>query len=202
MKNTFTIYFTKLMNKKTSNSIALLLSLIVVLVFSACNQNNQETKTASAPVNNGKIAFVRMDSLVVNYYLAKEINEAFQETQKGYNKEFGAKKQKFTEDAQAFQAKLQRGGFLTETSARKERDRILAMEQEVKKMDYELSAKLQKIQAENNQRVLDSLNAVLDRFQDAQHYKYILDGAAVLRTEGGDNITSEILDILNGSQKK
>ncbi|MDC1106763.1 OmpH family outer membrane protein [Prolixibacteraceae bacterium] len=190
------------MNKKIRNTAALFLSLIMVLVFSACNPNTQQATTAITPVNNGKIAFVRMDSLVVNYYLAKEINEAFQETSKGYNKEFSEKKQKFAQDVQTFQTKRQRGGFLTKVSERKERDRIVAMEQEVKRMDYELSAKLQKIQGENNKRILDSLNVVLDRFQAEHHYKYILDGAAVLRYDGADNITSDVLNILNGSQTK
>ncbi|QZE14522.1 OmpH family outer membrane protein [Halosquirtibacter laminarini] len=189
------------MNNKTRNSLLIALSLILTLSFNACNPPAKETTVSQKTVNNGRIAFVKMDSLVMNYYLAKQMNEELKLTQEGYNKEFATKKTKFAQDAQSFQSKLQRGGFLTEANARKERDRIVAMESEVKKMDYELSNKLSKIQGDNNKRILDSLNAVLDRFQAEHHYKYILDGAAVLRSEGAENITDDILAILNAGQK-
>ncbi|MCT4671652.1 MAG: OmpH family outer membrane protein [Prolixibacteraceae bacterium] len=190
------------MDKKTRNSIVAIMGLVLALIFNGCTKTTPTKKTVDGPVNNGKIAYVKVDSLVVNYYLTKDLNDEFLETSEAYNKEFAAKKTKMTKDAQAFQVKYQRHQFATQASMMKERERIVAMEKEVKKMDYELSTKLSKIQSDNNKRVTDSLNVALDHFQELHHYKYILNGAAVLRAEGADNITSEVLKILNATKKK
>lgn len=184
------------MDKKTRNSIVAIMGLFLALTF------NASAKAAEGSVNNGKIAYVKVDSLVANYYLTKDLNDAFLKTSEAYNKEFAAKKMAFAKEAKAFQVKYQRHQFATQEIMMEEKERIVAMEKEVQKMDYELSTKLSKIQADNNKRVLDSLNVALDRFQEAHHYMYILDGAAVLRSEGADNITSEVLKILNATKKK
>ena len=92
---------------------------------------------------------------------------------------------------------MQRGGFLSEQRAVQERDRLLGIEQEIQKMDQELSTRLGEMQGTNNQRVLDSLMNTLKNYNATKKYDYILNGASVLIGNEGHNITAEILKQMN-----
>ena len=84
--------------------------------------------------------------------MAQELHDDFTKKQEAYNTEYGTKRQTFEKEAAAFQEKLQRGGFLTEQRAVQERDRLVGKEQEIMKLDQELSSKLAELQTTNNKQ--------------------------------------------------
>jgi outer membrane protein len=149
-----------------------------------------------------KIAYVKADSVILNYSLAEILHDEFTKKQEAYTSEYATKRQSFEKDAAAFQEKLQRGGFLSEQSAVRERDRLVGIEQEVLKMDQELSSKLGEMQNANGQQVLDSLQSCLDAYNATKKYDYILNANSILIGNEGDNITSEILSMMNEKYEK
>ncbi len=175
------------------------IAVLYVLHFTGGAGNVKGSDSDKAVVNrNGlKIAYVKADSVILNYKLAEDLHNDFTKKQEAYASEYATIRKSFEKDAAAFQEKVQRGGFLSEQRAIQERDRLVGKEQEIQKMDQELSANLGEMQNTNSQQVLDSLLSALKQFNANKKYDYILNGASVLVGEEGDNITAEVLKQMN-----
>ena len=169
------------------------------------NKSNGSGKNGSNDVSESsglKIAFIKVDSLVVNYDFAQEMHDGFTKQQESYTREYSEKRSRFESQASAFQEKVQRGGFLTQESAMNERDRLVGEEQQIGKLDQELSAKLAQIQTDNNKQLLDSVMNYLKIFNKDKEYSYIFNAAEVLIGDETHNITKEVLVGLNARYLK
>ncbi len=144
-----------------------------------------------------RIAWIKADSLILNYDLAQDLHNEFTQKQEAFTKEYGNKRSTFEREAAEFQQKLQRGGFLTEQRAVEERDRLLGKEQEIMKLDQELSGKLAELQAGNNKQLLDSLMSYLKIYNSNQKYDFIFNAGDVLIGPEATNITAEVLRQMN-----
>ncbi len=149
-----------------------------------------------------KIAYIKVDSLIINYDFAQEIHDGFTRQQEAFTKEYGDKRNRFESQAQAFQDKVQRGGFLTQERAMQERDRLMGEEQQIAKLDQELSTRLAQMQADNNKQLLDSIMNYLKVYNKDKKYSYILNAAEVLVGDEANNITKEVLSGLNSRYSK
>jgi outer membrane protein len=78
-----------------------------------------------------------------------------------------------------------------------ERDRLVSKEQEITKLDQELSAKLAEIQQANQKQLIDSLINYLKVFNADMKYDYILNSADILIGPESKNITKEVLNKMN-----
>jgi outer membrane protein len=191
---------------KGSSLIISIVALVAVAVLYILyfTGNNQPGEVYHGRVASGsesgeglRIAYVKADSVIINYELAQDLHDDFTKRQDAYNTEFRTKRQSFEREASAFQEKLQRGGFLTEQRAIQERDRLVGKEQEIMKLDQDLSGRLAELQATNNQQILDSLLNYLQVFNRTRNYDYIFNGADVLVGDEANNITKEVLRAMN-----
>lgn len=192
---------------KSTSLIVGIISLIAVgvlyvLHFTGTGKSVEDNSGDLANESSGefkplKIAYVKADSVILNYELAQYLHDEFTKSQEAYNTEYGSKRQSFEKEAAAFQEKLQRGGFLTEQRAIQERDRLLGREQEIVKLDQELSGKLAELQQANNKQILDSLLSYLNEYNKIKGYDYIFNGGEVLIGDEAHNITKEVLQALN-----
>lgn len=183
-------------------SIAALVAVAVlyILYFTGSSQpaiESEVKEVLAASENVLRIAYVKADSVILNYDLAEVLHDEFTKKQEAYNTEFGTKRQSFEKEAAAFQEKLQRGGFLTEQRAIQERDRLVGKEQEILQLDQELSGKLAELQATNNKQILDSLLNYLNEYNKKHKYDFILNGSDVLVGSEEYNITAKVLKALN-----
>jgi len=183
-------------------SIVLFVAVVVLYVLHFAGEGNNEHSTVTennrVEQSNGlRIAYVKADSVLLNYDMSQDLHDEFTKKQEAYTTEYGTKRQSFEKDAAAFQEKLQRGGFLTEQRAVQERDRLVGIEQEIVKMDQELSTKLAELQAENNKQVLDKLMEYLKELNAERKYDYIFNASNILIGDEADNITTEVLTVLN-----
>lgn len=187
--------------KNITTIIQVILIAAVLGLYGLYFSKNSETKkcNSTARIASGdlSIAYVKMDSLLINYKFAQDLHEEFTGKSEAYNKEFATKRVKFEREAASFQEKIQKGGFTSQQRAIQERDRLAGVEQEIKKMDYELSNKLAEMQAQNNRRIVDTINHFLDEFNAEANYTYIINASSVLKGQEPNNITAEILEKLN-----
>ncbi|WP_340115098.1 OmpH family outer membrane protein [Maribellus mangrovi] len=190
--------------KGTSLVVSVLLFVAVAVLYvlhftgnSKSTQDRPVMNDGGTSVNGLKIAYVKADSVILNYDLSQDLHDEFAKKQEAYTTEYGTKRQNFEKEAAAFQEKLQRGGFLTEQRAVQERDRLMGKEQEIMKLDQELSNKLAEIQQANNKQILDKLMAYLKEYNEMAHYDYIFNGADVLIGDEAHNITAKVLKALN-----
>lgn len=183
-------------------SIVLFVAVAVLYVLHFTGESNENHNTSSdnrAVVNRGglKLAYVKADSVLLNFDQSQDLHDEFTKKQEAYTTEYGTKRQAFEKDAAAFQEKLQRGGFLSEQRAIQERDRLVGMEQEVLKMDEELSAKLGELQNANNKILLDKLMDYLKEINADKKYDYIFNASNILIGDEADNLTADVLKALN-----
>ena len=183
-------------------SIVLFVAVAVLYVLHFVDGGSNEHNSAGenrAVINRGglKIAYVKADSILLNYDLSQDLHDDFTKKQEAYTTEYAAKRQAFEKDAAAFQEKLQRGGFLSEQRAVQERDRLVGMEQEVLKMDQELSTKLSALQTENNKQILDKLMEYIKELNVDNKYDYVFNASNILIGDEADNLTADVLKALN-----
>jgi outer membrane protein len=187
--------------KGTSLIATIVLAVGLVVLYVLHFTGNGKSKSGVTRQEDGhgslRIAYVKADSLIVNYDLAQNLHDEFTKKQEAFNSEYGAKRTVFEKEAAEFQQKLQRGGFLTEQRAVQERDRLVSKEQEITKLDQELSAKLAELQQANQKQLIDNLISFLKEYNADRKYDYILNSADILIGPEAHNITKEVLLKMN-----
>jgi outer membrane protein len=185
-------------------SLVSLLGVVVLLIMNfAGKSNNSGGKSGGSQSGELKIAYLNTDSVLLNYQLAIDLNARFVEQQKQYTDEFGQKRMQLERDAASFQDKVQRGGFLNEERALKERDKILGQEQEIKKMDYELSTRLAGLEQQINKQLVDSIVSYVKEYNKQHKYTYVLSNAGnIIVGEQQYNISKDVLEGLNARYLK
>jgi len=171
---------------------------IYILHFTGKGKGASSKNAAGDGATSGlKIAYIKVDSLAINYDFAQEMHDNFLKQQEAFTKEYGEKRNRFESQAAAFQEKVQRGGFLSQDRALQERDRLVGEEQQITKLDQELSTKLAQIQSDNNKLLLDSIMNYVKVYNKDKKYNYIFNSGEILVGDDAHNITKEILVGLN-----
>lgn len=182
-------------------SIVLFVAVLVLYILHFGGKKTTEFLTGEPVITERteglRIAYIKSDSLILNYDLSEVLHDEFMKRQDAFTQEYGTKRQSFEREAAEFQQKLQRGGFLTEQRAIQERDRLVGREQEILKLDQDLSTKLSEMQAANNKQIIDSLLNYLNIYNADKKYDFILNAADVLIGPESDNITSDVLKAMN-----
>jgi len=192
------------MKKSTSIILYAILFLAVIVLFIlnfSSNGKKENNKVKSEIVKgqptNMKVAYIKTDSLIINYELAQDLHDEFTKSQESFTKEYSEKRTNFEKQASDFQAKVKRGGFLTEQRAVQERDRLAGEQQKIVNLDQELSTKLSDIQNANSKQLMDSLMNYLNEYNADKKYDYIFNASSILIGDETQNITKEVLDALN-----
>ncbi len=158
---------------------------------------NENNSSSNAP----SIAYVKMDSVLFTYELAKKLTATLQSNQESFKKEYSLKRLKFEKEAVTFQEKAQRGGFLTEERMNLEKERLVGQQQEIERLDYELTQKLNEMQGQINQQIIDSISSFLKSYNADKKYDIILNSASMLEGTPNFNITKDVSVGLNKRYK-
>lgn len=178
------------------------IALLYLLHFTANRGNNGQKSDGNTDLSKPvSIAYVKMDSVLFTYELAKKLTANLQVNQESFTKEYSAKRIKFENEANAFREKVQRGGFLTEERAKLEQDRLVGQQQEIERLDYELTQKLKEMQGQINQQIIDSISSFLKSYNAGKKYDIILNSASMLEGTAKYNITKDVADGLNKRYK-
>jgi len=191
---------------KNSTIVNIVLALAVAGLYIIYFTGNKKDKSTQADTGKGNnkpltIAYVKMDSMLFTYELAKKLNTEFASKREDFKKEYTEKRIKFDRDLASFQEKVQRGGFLTEDRARQEQERLGAVQQEIQKLDYDLTQKLSEMQEQIKQQIVDSISSFLKNYNETKRYDVILNSASMLEGSPQYNITKEVTQGLNDRYK-
>ncbi len=191
---------------KNSTIVSVILGVAIAVLYllhffgnkSSVAKIGNENKGSS---NAASIAYVKMDSVLFTYELAKKLTANLQSNQETFKKEYSLKRIKFEKEAAAFQEKVQRGGFLTEERAKLEQERLVGQQQEIERLDYELTQKLNEMQGQINQQIIDSISSFLKSYNSDKKYDIILNSASMLEGTPKFNITKDVAVGLNKRYK-
>ena len=189
-------------------NVVLFVAVIVLYVLYFSGHKSPETAMTSKVVGTAdatKIVYINTDTLLNNYQLAVELNEAFLKKQEDRRTELNIKAKAIDQEGTEFQRKLQNNGFISEARAIEARDQLLVKQENFRRLQQEMMDKASREQSELNKQLFDEITNFLKEYNKEKGFSIVLStqlGGYVLYAEDGFDITKEIVDRLNANYKK
>lgn len=188
----------------------LLVAVIVLYVLYFSNRQSAESGVALSNDGDGsavatKIVYINTDTLMNNYLLAVELNEAFLKKQEERRTELNVKAKSLDQEANEFQRKLQNNGFLSEARAIDARDQLLVKQENLRRLQQEMIDKTAREQSDLNKKLLEEITNFLQEYNKEKGFSIVLStqvGGNVLYAENGFDITRDVVKLLNEKYKK
>lgn len=181
--------------------------LVAVVVLFVLHFSGRSCATSAEPTIGGavkgeatKVVYINTDTLMSNYKLAQELNEVFLKKQEDRRTELNIKAKSLDQEANEFQRKLQNNGFISEARAVDARDQIMIKQQNLQRLQQEMSDKMMREQNELNKKLYDEVTAFLGKYNQEKDFDIVLTttlGGNVLYAQPGFDITGEIVERLN-----
>ena len=189
-----------------TNSIFACAIAVVAMGFLSTSCANQAQNGAVVAANDSTavgacdIAFIDVDSILMNYKLSIELNDAIMKKYANMQSKLERDAKALQKDIETFQDKVQKGIFLTSQRAEEEQQRLLVRQQEFQRLQDEYSQQLAVEQQNMNNQLFEKISAYVTKYNTPERYKFIL-----TRTIGGSmwyaneqyNITNDIIEGLN-----
>ncbi len=127
-----------------SGVLAVALIILYILHFtSKSSVNGDAGKDFSVLLNDSSItlpvAYVNVDSLLINYNFAKDLNESLLRKEESTRATLNQRQNQINAAAQEFDRKLRNNAFLSQERAQQEQERIMQMNQEYQQLADRLS---------------------------------------------------------------
>lgn len=182
-------------------------AVIATLTFTQCVQAPQQAAEAASTACNGttlKIAYVDIDTLLINYSLWIELNDEMIRKEESVRATLNEKAKALQEDFEEFERKLNNNAFATRERAEAEQNRILKKRDELEATSERLTNELAVENNKNSVLFRDSINAYIADYNKEHGYNIILSriGDNILYIDNAMNITQEIIDGLNARHEK
>lgn len=191
---------------KLSIAINVILIIAIAVLFYLHYTTSSSTTKENATVQNVsetnsiQIAYVNIDSLLLNYKLSQELNDKFTKKQEKIKADLQKKADKFQKEAGDFQNKVKNGGFLTQQLAEDEQQKLLAKQQKLQNLQTDLSNKLVTEQQQMNAQLYNNITKFINEYNKIHKYKFIISnttGGTLLYGDPDCNITNDIISGLN-----
>lgn len=182
--------------------LAVAVIILFILHFSG-NKTETVTRTfaqGEEPVSVLPIAYVNVDSLLMNYNYAKDMYEIQMKSQENARLNLSQKLRDLEKDMTEFQRKMENNAFLSRERAEQEHQRILKRRQDLEELDARTANDLMAEQQRMSETLRDSLVSQLKVYNKDKGYQVILSntgGDNILLAEDAYDITDELLEILN-----
>ena len=177
----------------------LAVAVVVLFVLFATSRPEQEER-AVAPEGKLPVAFVNMDTLLLNYHLYNSMSEELLREEERSRATINQKANQLQADAADFQKKLENNAFLSEARARSEQERLLKKQRELQELDNRLSQELVAKQAALNEKLNHIVDSVVVEYNKEKQYQLIFSNAGhapLLYADKAFDVTQEILERLN-----
>lgn len=179
---------------------------VVALFVLFFTQKPAEKVLAAAPTEGAMpVAYLNLDSLLVNYTFAVEAADRLMAKQEDARLKLNTKVRTLQNEMGDFQRKLENNAFLSRERAEQEQQRLLRKQAELEQLEQQLT---QEIMLENqnlNLQLADTLDNFLKQFNADGRYHMILSNQGrdnVLMADKSYDITEEVIAALNARCKK
>lgn len=174
----------------------------IVILFVLFFGNKQEEKTvAPVQVEGGvSVAYVRMDSLLLNYNVYKTMGEELLKQEESARATLNQKAVELQREMEDFQMKLENRAFLSEERARAAQDNIVRKQRSLQELTVKMEQDLVTKQKQMNDQLAATVDSVINLYNTEKGFTYILSTAGtdnILYGEKSLNITNDVLQLLN-----
>jgi outer membrane protein len=146
------------------------------------------------------IAYINIDSLLLNYQFAKEANESLIKKQEDSRLTINTQARQLQTEMTEFQRKLENNAFLSRERAEQEQMRLQKKQQDLQELDGKLSQQLMQIQQKMSEGLRDTINAFMKDYNKDNKYELIISNTLsdnILYAAKGYDITNEVTLLLN-----
>lgn len=183
--------------------LALAIIILFAMQFTAKKESGQQPAISAETEGEGGIlpvAYVNVDSLLLNYNYSKDLNEIILKKQEDSRVNINQKANALRSDMQEFERKYQNNAFLTPQRAQEEQQRLVNKQQELQALDERLTQELMLEQQKLNEQLRDTVVSQLKVFNQGRGYQVIFSntmGDNILLASDAYDITAELLEFLN-----
>jgi|GEM_PF-411735 len=181
-----------------------LLAALPLMATVSCN-DKPATKTAAEPgaaIEKLNIRYIDEDSIMANYNLAQDINEAMLRRQNQFDAAQKQRGNEINKFGNAMQQKYKNNQYLTEEAFNADQAKLQKMQTDAE--NY-LAGLQQSIQNELNQsqiQLLDSIDNFMQDYAKKKGYDMVLRKSATLYIDPKYDVTDEVIDGLNKRYNK
>ena len=181
---------------------------VVILFIMQFSDKEESTVTKTFASGEGDttnllpIAYVNVDSLLLNYNYFKDLNEQLLKKEENSRANVTQQARTLQTEVQEFYRKMENNAFLTRERAQQEQERLMKKEQELKDLDANLSQDLLVERQKLNEQLRDTVVSKLKVYNKDKGYQVIFSNTAednILLAGDAYDITNELIDLLNKS---
>ena len=182
--------------------LAVAVVILYVMQFSDTKESGVTRTFASAGDTTAllPIAYVNVDSLLLNYNYSKDLNEIILKKQENSRANITQKARSLESEMQEFQRKIENNAFLTRERAQQEQQRLMKKQEELQNLDNQLAQELMQEQQKLNEQLRDTIVSQLRAFNQDKGFQVVFSntvGDNILLAGNSYDITAELLDFLN-----
>jgi len=183
----------------------LAIAIIILFVLFFSNKNNDTRENPSVKFENDStvtlpIAYVNIDSVLINYQYAKEASDLLMKKTETSRASINQKQKQIENEYREFQRKLQNNSFLSQERAEQEQVRIQKLasdlEQTASRLDNELTLEQMKV----NNQLADSVRLCVKEYNKTANLHIIFSNSGldnILYAQPKYDITNKIITLLN-----
>ncbi len=183
--------------------LAIAVIVLFVLVLNNKPKAEGQKQVAGTSGNTSErlpIAYINVDSLLLNYNFAKEANESLIKKQEDSRLNINTKARQLQSEMSEFQRKLENNAFLSRERAEQEQTRLMKKQQDLQELDGQLTQQLMQVQQKMSEQLRDTINAFLKDYNKDKKYELILSNTSsdnILHAADAYDITAEVTKLLN-----
>lgn len=191
------------------SNIVLTIAVIVLLILMIFPKKSTKSALETTPTNTRleetlPIAYVNIDSLLLNYNLYKKLSEELLQQEEKSRGKVTQQAVSLQKEMAEFQKKVENQAFLNAERAQAEQSRLLKQQQELQDLDARLTKELMSKQQKMNEQLKASIDSIILEFNKDNKYHLILSNTGndnILYGNKAYNITNEILKLMNVEKK-
>ncbi|MDR2620997.1 MAG: OmpH family outer membrane protein [Dysgonamonadaceae bacterium] len=184
--------------------LAIAIIVLFILHFSG-GKNNQSSSYNSFEgdsINKSllPVAYIRTDSLLKNYKLFNDLNEASMKELENHRLDINQRKLKYEKEVQDVQQKVQLNAYITQERINQEGARLDKMRNDLERYAAQIEQNLSEKQLQMQQQLQDSVLSGLKLFNNPQKYQIIFSNIGTdnfYYVNDAYDITKEVVDFLN-----
>ena len=180
------------------------LSVAMILGFGQCKQQGATTSTQESvhvAVSGLKIAFIDVDSLILNYAFYQDLSEELLRKEENYRLVLTEEANKFQKEVDEFNRKIQNNVFSSQERAQQESNRLEKKRQSIDEKSVKYSNELDLENRQNSQQVSEAIDTYVKEYNKTHGFNLILTRSSLVYADDVMNITAEILEGLNAEYK-
>jgi outer membrane protein len=194
----------KNINYVINGVLAVAVLVLFVLQFSGKKEVQSSSEEASASsegsVSGFPVAYINVDSLLLNYNFSKDLNEQIVKKQENARANITQQARKLQSEIEEFQYKLKNSAFATQERAEQEQQRLMKKQQELQTLEEKLAQELMEETRRMNEQLRDTIVQHLKEYNKEKGFQIIFsntEGSPILLADDVYNITGEVIEYLN-----